>query len=63
MGEMPYWKMEGHYMKNIKGKLRDWTSSKWHKRHNWRTGTGRFLKKIMNRKIRHQTIKPEDLEE
>ena len=43
-------------MKNIKGKLKDWTSNKWHNTHKWRTGTGRFLKKIMNRKIRHQKI-------
>tara|TARA_B100001079_G_scaffold248373_1_gene238309 strand:+ start:306 stop:473 length:168 start_codon:yes stop_codon:yes gene_type:complete len=55
--------MEGYYMKNVKGKLRDWTSKKWHRHHNWRAGTGKFLKKIMNRKIRHQTIKPEEMEE
>ena len=49
-------------MKNIKGKLRDWTSRKWHRTHKWRSGTGKFLKKIMNRKIRHKGISDEDME-
>lgn len=43
-------------MTNIKNKINDWTSKKWHSAHNWRTGTGKFLKKIMNRKIRHTKI-------
>ena len=36
--------------------IKDWTSKKWHKVHNWKTGTGRFIKKLMARKIRYQKI-------
>ena len=43
-------------MTNTKAKIKDWTSKKWHSTHNWRTGTGKFLKRIMNRKIRHEKI-------
>jgi hypothetical protein len=34
--------------------IRDWTSKKWHKAHNWKTGTGKFIKKLLNRRIRHK---------
>jgi len=47
-------------MTKIKEKIKDWTSDKWHLTHNWRAGTGKFLKRIMNRKIRHQKIKEEE---
>ena len=43
-------------MTRIKDKIKHWTSKKWHSKHNWRTGTGKFLKRVMNRKIRHQKI-------
>jgi len=39
-----------------KDHIKDWTSKKWHKLHNWKTGTGKFIKKILNRKIRHSKI-------
>jgi len=34
--------------------VKDWTSKKWHKVHNWKSGTGKFIKKMLNRKIRHK---------
>jgi hypothetical protein len=40
--------------------VRDWTSKKWHKLHNWKTGTGKFIKRLMNRKIRHTKINEEE---
>jgi hypothetical protein len=43
-------------MISTKDKIKDWTSMKWHSTHNWRTGTGKFLKRIMNRKIRYKKI-------
>lgn len=43
-------------MTKLKDKLNDWTSDKWHRTHNWRTGTGKFLKRVMNRKIRYKKI-------
>jgi len=43
-----------------KDHIKDWTSKKWHKLHNWKTGTGKFIKKLLNRKIRHSKI---DIEE
>jgi len=46
----------GECMTKLKDKLNDWTSDKWHRTHNWRTGTGKFLKRVMNRKIRYKKI-------
>jgi len=43
-----------------KDHIKDWTSKKWHKLHNWKTGTGKFIKKILNRKIRHSKIDTDD---
>lgn len=31
----------------------DWISRGWHKTHNWKSGTGKFIKRILNRKIRY----------
>jgi|LWDU01.1.fsa_nt_gi hypothetical protein len=50
-------------MTRLKDKINDWTSSKWHKEHKWKTGTGKFLKKIMNRKVRHKRYFGEENEE
>jgi hypothetical protein len=33
--------------------VKDWTSKKWHTVHNWKAGTGKFIKRVFNRKIRH----------
>jgi len=33
--------------------IADWTSKKWHSRHNWHTGTGRFIKRIIYASERH----------
>jgi hypothetical protein len=41
-------------MTKTKDRMADWISRRWHKTHNWKTGTGRFLKRIMNRRIRHE---------
>jgi len=43
-----------------KDHIKDWTSKKWHKLHNWKTGTGKFIKRLMNRKIRHTKINEEE---
>ena len=34
--------------------VKDWVSRKWHKTHNWKSGTGKFIKKMMNRKERYE---------
>jgi hypothetical protein len=34
--------------------IRDWTSRKWHKVHNWKAGTGKFIKRLLNKRIRHE---------
>ena len=34
--------------------VRDWVSRKWHKAHTWKAGTGKFIKKMLNRKIRRK---------
>ncbi len=34
--------------------IQDWTSDKWHKTHKWHSGTGKFVKRILNRKVRHE---------
>ena len=43
-------------MLKTKDHIKDWTSKKWLKLHNWKTGTGKFIKKLLNRKIRHSKI-------
>jgi hypothetical protein len=37
--------------------IADWTSKKWHSRHNWHTGTGRFIKRLLNKKSRRKCKK------
>jgi len=34
--------------------VHDWTSKKWHVVHNWKTGTGKFIKRMMNKKTRRK---------
>mgnify|MGYP006429509821 FL=1 len=34
--------------------VNEWTSKKWHKSHRWHSGTGKFLKRMLNKKIRHE---------
>lgn len=36
--------------------IRDWTSRRWHTAHRWHAGTGKFIKRLLNRKIRHTKI-------
>jgi hypothetical protein len=33
----------------------DWVSRKWHKSHKWHAGTGKFIKKMLNKKTRVDT--------
>jgi len=33
--------------------INDWTSRGWHKTHNWKSGTGKYIKRLLNRKTRH----------
>lgn len=47
-------------MLKTKDFVRDWTSRKWHKIHTWKAGTGKYIKRILNRKIRHKKV---DIEE
>jgi len=44
---------------NFKDHVRDWTSSTWHKTHNWKTGTGKLIKRALNKKIRKHKSKEE----
>jgi hypothetical protein len=32
----------------------EWISKKWHKEHRWHTGTGKFIKRMLNKKLRAQ---------
>jgi|AJXC01.1.fsa_nt_gi hypothetical protein len=41
--------------------IADWTSRRWHSTHNWHTGTGRFIKKTLARKKRHENEWKDDL--
>jgi hypothetical protein len=34
--------------------VKEWTSKKWHKAHRWQPGTGKFLKRMLNKKIRQE---------
>ena len=34
-------------MGNFKNHIRDWTSRKWHSTHNWKTGTGKLIKRTL----------------
>jgi len=40
-------------MTKSKDVIKDWTSKKWHTCHNWKTGTGKFIKKLLKRKVRY----------
>ena len=44
---------------NFKNHVRDWTSKTWHKTHNWKTGTGKLIKRALNKKIRKHKSKEE----
>ena len=37
-------------MGNFKNHVRDWTSRKWHSAHNWKTGTGKLIKRTLNKR-------------
>jgi len=34
--------------------VKEWTSKKWHKEHRWKPKTGKFIKRLLNRKVRHE---------
>lgn len=34
--------------------IKNWTSRKWHKYNSWKSGTGKFIKRMMNKKIRQE---------
>jgi hypothetical protein len=34
--------------------IKDWTSRKWHKVHNWKAGTGKFIKRLLNKRTRRE---------
>ena len=34
--------------------IKDWTSRKWHKEHSWKPKTGKFIKHVMNKKVRQE---------
>ncbi len=34
--------------------VKEWTSKKWHKEHRWKSGTGKFIKRLLTRKVRHE---------
>ena len=34
--------------------IKDWTSRKWHKVHNWKAGTGKFIKRLLNKRNRRE---------
>jgi len=36
--------------------IKDWTSRKWHRIHTWKAGTGKRIKRILNRKLRHKKV-------
>ena len=40
--------------------IADWTSKRWHSSHNWHTGTGRFIKRLLNKKSRRECKKTLD---
>jgi len=44
-------------MLKTKNYIKDWTSRKWHRMHNWKAGTGKFIKKLLNRKERYASKK------
>ena len=44
-------------MQNFKNHIRDWTSRKWHRTHNWKSGTGKFIKRTLNKKARKEAKK------
>jgi hypothetical protein len=48
-------------MLSSKDIISDWISKKYHKTHNWHTGTGRFIKKLLARKVRHNKEWKRDL--
>lgn len=31
----------------------DWVSRKWHSTHSWKSKTGKFIKRLMHKSIRH----------
>jgi hypothetical protein len=35
----------------------EWISKKWHKAHKWHSGTGKFIKRMLNKKIRNNVKK------
>ena len=34
--------------------ITDWASKKWHREHKWHAGTGKFIKRLLNKKIRQE---------
>ena len=44
-------------MGNFKNHIRDWTSKKWHKTHNWKTGTGKIIKRTLAKAERRKVKK------
>jgi|TARA_B100000953_G_scaffold178913_1_gene147411 hypothetical protein len=44
-------------MQNFKNHIRDWTSRKWHRTHTWKSGTGKFIKRTLNKKARKEAKK------
>jgi hypothetical protein len=34
--------------------IRVWTSKRWHKEHKWKPKTGKFIKNLLNKKIRRE---------
>jgi|TARA_Y100000296_G_scaffold725_1_gene726 hypothetical protein len=46
-------------MGNFKNHVRDWTSRKWHSVHNWKTGTGKLIKRTLNKRERKKTKEEE----
>ena len=45
-------------LKNLKSHtidvITDWTSKKWHREHKWHAGTGKFIKRLLNKKNRQE---------
>jgi hypothetical protein len=49
----------------LRGKevIADWTSKRWHSTHNWHTGTGRYIKRLLAKKSRRECKKTLDIYE